>query len=87
VQPTQQAAPLIRGLEFVLLVSNMLEQAKKRKEIRPEVDTLLCARAIYSHYLIVLYEGRNCPEVDVITMLDTLKGMLNQLLTGVGQAH
>jgi AcrR family transcriptional regulator len=75
------------AFEFVLLVSNMLEQAKKRKEIRPEADTLLCARAFFSHYLVVLYEGLNSPEVDVKAMLDTLKGMLNQLLAGVGQTH
>ena len=73
--------------EFVLLVSDILEQAKKRKEIRPEVDTLLCARAFFSYYLIVLYEGLNSPETDVKTMLDTLKGMLNQLLAGVGQTR
>lgn len=76
-----------QAFEFVLLVSNMLEQAKKRKEIRPEADTLLCAKAFFSHYLIVLYEGLNSPEVDVKTMLDTLKGMLNQLLAGVGQTR
>lgn len=76
-----------QAFEFVLLVSNMLEQAKKRKEIRPEADTLLCARAFFSHYLIVLYEGLNSSEVDVKTMLDTLKGMLDQLLTGVGKTH
>ncbi len=76
-----------QAFEFVLLVSNMLEQAKERKEIRPEADTLLCARAFFSHYLIVLYEGLNSSEVDVKTMLDTLKGMLNQLLIGVGQNH
>lgn len=74
-----------QAFEFVLLVSSMLEQAKKRKEIRPEADTILCARAFFSHYLIVLYEGMNSPEVDVKTMLGTLKGMLNQLLAGVGQ--
>ena len=76
-----------QAFEFVLLVSNMLDQAKKRKEIRPEADTLLCARAFFSHYLIVLYEGLNSSEVDVETMLDTLKRMLDQLLTGVGQTH
>ncbi len=74
-----------QAFEFVLLVSDMLEQAKKRKEIRPEVDPLLCARAFFSHYLIVLYEGLTRPQVDVKTMLDTLKGMLNQLLAGVGK--
>jgi AcrR family transcriptional regulator len=78
---------ITQAYEFVLLVSDMLEQAKKRKEIRPEVDTLLCARAFFSHYLIVLYEGLNSPETDVKTMLDTLKGMLNQLLAGVGQTR
>ncbi len=76
-----------QAFEFVLLVSNMLDQAKKRKEIRPEADPLLCARAFFSHYLIVLYEGLNSSEVDVETMLDTLKRMLDQLLTGVGQTH
>jgi AcrR family transcriptional regulator len=76
-----------QAFEFVLLVSNMLDQAKKRKEIRPEADTLLCARAFFSHYLIVLYEGLNSSEVDVKNMLDTLKRMLDQLLTGVGQTH
>ncbi len=74
-----------QAYEFVFLVRNMLEQAKERKDIRPEADTLLCARAFFSHYLIVLYEGLNSPEVDVKTMLDTLKGMLNQILAGVGQ--
>ena len=76
-----------QAFEFVLLVSNMLDQAKKRKEIRPEADTLLCARAFFSHYLIVLYEGLNSSEVDVKNMIDTLKRMLDQLLTGVGQTH
>lgn len=75
---------ITQAFEFVLLISDMLEQAKKRKEIRPEVDTLLCARAFFSHYLIVLYEGLSSPEIDVKTMLVTLKGMLNQLLSGVG---
>ncbi len=74
-----------QAFEFVLLVSNMLEQAKNGKEIRPEADTLLCARAFFSHYLIVLYEGLNSPQIDVETMLDTLKGLLEQLLAGVGQ--
>ena len=74
-----------QAYEFVFLVRNMLEQAKERKEIRPEADTLLCARAFFSHYLIVLYEGLNSTEIDVKTMLDTLKGMLNQHLAGVGQ--
>jgi len=76
-----------QAFEFVLLISNMLEQAKKREEIRPEADTLLCARAFFSHYLIVLYEGLNSSEVDVKSMLYTLEGMLDQLLTGVGQTH
>lgn len=76
-----------QAFEFVLLVSDMLEQAKKKKEIRPEADTLLCARAFFSHYLIVLYEGLNSPEVDVKNMLDTLEGMLNQLLSGVGKTR
>ncbi len=73
-----------QGFEFVLLVSQMLEQAKERKEIRPEADTLQCARAFFSHYLIALYEGLNSPEINVETMLDTLEGMLDQLLNGVG---
>ena len=73
-----------QAFEFVLLISDMLEQAKKRKEIRPEVDTLLCARAFFSNYLIVLYEGLSTPEINVKNMLDVLKRMLNQLLTGVG---
>lgn len=76
-----------QAFEFVLLVSNLLEQAKERNEIRPETDTILCARAFFSHYLVVLYEGLNSPEVEVKTMLDTLKEMLNQLLVGVGQPH
>lgn len=76
-----------QAFEFVFLISNMLEQAKQRDEIRPEADTLMCARAFFSHYLIVLYEGLNRPEVDVENMLDTLKGMLNQLLDGVGQTR
>lgn len=76
-----------QAFDFVLLISDMLEQAKKRKEIRPEVDTFLCAKAFFSHYLIVLYEGLNSPEVDVKTMLYTLKGMLNQLLAGVGRTR
>ncbi len=74
---------MTQAFEFVLLVSDMLEQAKRRKEIRPEVDTLLCAKAFFSHYLVVLYEGLNNPEIDIETMLDTLKGMLDQLLSGV----
>ena len=73
-----------QAFEFVLFVSEMLERAKERKEIRPETDTLLCARAFFSHYLIVLYEGLNSPEIKVEIMLDTLKGMLKQLLDGVG---
>ena len=73
-----------QAFEFVLLVSQMLERAKERKEIRPETDTLLCARAFFSHYLMVLYEGLNSPEIKVEIMLDTLKGMLKQLLDGVG---
>ncbi len=76
-----------QAFEFVLLVGNMLEQAKNRKEIQPETDTLLCARAFFSHYLIVLYEGLNSPQIDVETMLDTLKGLLEQLLAGVGQTR
>lgn len=73
-----------QAFEFVMLVGNMLEHAKERGEIRPEADTLLCARAFFSHYLIVLYEGLNSPEINVELMLDTLKGMLTQLLEGVG---
>ncbi len=38
---------MTQAFEFVLLVSDMLEQAKRRKEIRPEVDTLLCAKAFF----------------------------------------
>jgi len=74
-----------QAFEFVFLISDMLEQAKERDEIRPEADTLLCARAFFSHYLIVLYEGLNSPNINVETMLSTLKGLLEQLLTGVGQ--
>lgn len=76
-----------QAFEFVFLVGDMLEQAKERDEIRPETDTLLCARAFFSHYLIVLYEGLNSPNIDVETMLGTLKGLLEQLLTGVGQTR
>ena len=76
-----------QAFEFVFLVGNMLEQAKKRGEIRPETDTLLCARAFFSHYLIVLYEGLNSPDIDVETMIGTLKGLLEQLLAGVGQTR
>lgn len=76
-----------QALEFVFLVADMLEQAKERDEIRPDADTLLCARAFFSHYLIVLYEGLNSPNIDVETMLDTLKEQLEQLLSGVGQTQ
>jgi AcrR family transcriptional regulator len=73
-----------QAFEFAMLVSDMLEHAKGRKEVRPEADTLLCARAFFTHYLFVLYEGLDNPENNVEVMLDTLKGMLNQLLDGVG---
>ena len=76
-----------QAFEFVFLVGDMLEQAKERDEIRPDTDTLLCARAFFSHYLIVLYEGLNSPNIDVETMLDTLKELLEQLLSGVGQTQ
>jgi AcrR family transcriptional regulator len=72
---------------FVFLVGEMLELAKNRGELRPEADVLMCARAFFSHYLIVLYEGLNQPQVDVQTMLNTLKGMLDQLLAGIGQTQ
>ena len=75
----------VQAFEFVLLIGDMLESAKKQGEIRPEADTLLCARAFFSNYLIVLYEGLNSPDIDVEAMLDTLKGLLDQLLAGVGQ--
>lgn len=74
-----------QAFEFVSLIGDMLDQAKKRDEIRPGADTLLCARAFFSHYLIVLYEGLNSPDIDVETMVGTLKEMLEQLLAGVGQ--
>lgn len=76
-----------QAFEFVFLVGDMLEQAKERDDIRPEADTLLCARAFFSHYLIVLYEGLNSPNIDVETMHDTLKELLEQLLSGVGQTQ
>lgn len=76
-----------QAFEFVFLVGDMLEKAKERNEIRPEADTLLCARAFFSYYLIVLYEGLNSPNIDVETMLGTLKGLLEQLLAGVGKTQ
>ena len=76
-----------QAFEFVFLVGDMLEQAKQTGEIKPDADTLLSARAFFSHYLIVLYEGLNSPKIDVEAMLDTLKGLLEQLLAGVGQTR
>ena len=70
--------------EFVFLLHELLEQAKQKGEIRPEIDTMLCARAFFSHYLNVLYEGMSDTDVKPDKMINLLKDLLNQLMKGVG---
>lgn len=70
--------------EFVFVLQQLLEHAKQKGEIQSQVDTLLCARAFFSHYLNVLYEGMSESEVNPEKMLNLLKELLIQLMKGVG---
>ncbi len=76
-----------QAYEFVFTVHEFIEQAKLDKQIRPEVDSMLCARAFFSHYLNVLYEGMSKPQIDPEEMIAVLKELLIQLLNGVGQKN
>lgn len=73
-----------QAYEFITLVYKLIEQAKLTGEIRPEVDAVLCARAFFSHYLNILYEGMSRPDPDPEKMIALLKELLNQLLNGIG---
>ena len=75
---------LSQAHQFVFFVNNILEEAKLKGEIRPETDTVLCARAFFSLYLNVLFEGLSEPEINTNKMIDLLRGLLNQLLDGIG---
>lgn len=73
-----------QAYEFISVVYQLIEQAKLKGEIASEVDAVLCARAFFSHYLNVLYEGMSRPDPDPEQMIALLKDLLNQLLNGIG---
>ena len=70
--------------QFVLSVQNLLEKAKEKEEISPGIDTKLCANALFSYYLNVLFLGLNKPEIKLENMLDFLKRLILQL---IGDVH
>ena len=75
---------LSQAHQFVLFLNTILEEAKQKEEIRPETDTMLCARAFFSNYLNVLFEGLSEAEINTDKMIDMLRSLQNQLFNGVG---
>ncbi|KIX12471.1 TetR/AcrR family transcriptional regulator [Dethiosulfatarculus sandiegensis] len=70
--------------QFLSLLNKIFEEAIQTNEIRPEADTMLCARAFFSHYLNVLFEGLSEKEFDQGKMTDVLQSLVNQLVEGIG---
>ena len=75
---------LSQAHQFVIFLNSSLEEAKQKGEICPETDTMLCARAFFSNYLSVLFEGLSEPEINTDKMIDILRSLQNQLFRGVG---
>ena len=75
---------LSNGYQFVSLVGNLLEEAKRNGEIQSHVDTTLCATAFCSYYITALFQGLTDPQPNTEKMIDQLRCLINQLLHGVG---
>ncbi|MGD9158393.1 MAG: TetR/AcrR family transcriptional regulator [Desulfobacteraceae bacterium] len=68
--------------QFVLFVTSLLEEAKQKGDINPEMDTKLCATAFFSYYLNVLFMGLSEDEIDLKKMIDLLRRLIMQLIDG-----
>ena len=71
---------LIHADQFVLFVQYLLEEAKEKEEISANTDTMLCANALFSYYLNVLFLGLNKPEFKLKKRLIFLRRLITQLI-------
>ena len=75
---------LSQAHQFVMFLNTILEEAKTKGEIRFQTNTMVCASAFFSNYLMVLFEGLSQPEINTDKMIDNLRSLQNQLYDGVG---
>ena len=68
---------------YIQLMAGMIEAGKGRGLIRPEVDSLVAAGAIFSLYLGVLIMFFRQPEMTVDLATEVLAAMTDQYLKGI----
>lgn len=69
---------------FLSRLTQMLEQAQSKGELRPEANCQLAAMAFFSHYLSVLMMGMNQPSFQADELAALLGSALDQLIDGIG---
>ena len=69
---------------FLTLVTQLLKDAQKNGEVRPEVDCPMAAMIFFSHYLSTLIWHFKAPVFNPEAALETLKMTLETTMTGIG---
>lgn len=63
-------------------VAQLIEEAKKTKQIKKDIDNELLARSFFSHYLFVLIILVNQPEFDPVSAVNMLEPFVNLASSG-----
>jgi AcrR family transcriptional regulator len=71
---------------FLVLITELLKDAKQKGEIRSGVDCEKTAMIFFSHYLAALVWHFRMPSFDPEAVLETLKGFLDTTMAGIGTA-
>jgi hypothetical protein len=64
----------------------MLEDARKRGELRSDIDFRNTAEAMFSFYLGSLVRAVGDSRLDADTLLRDIAAFVDQLLTGIGES-
>ncbi len=71
-------------INFVRLVTRMLEKAKANGELRPKVNCPLAALSFFAHYIFVLVVALNEADLKLDEMDQQLRQLLDQMWEGIG---
>ncbi len=70
------------SMRLIDKVAQLIQEAKKQKKIRKDVDNKLVASAFFSHYLFVLILCVKEPVIDPVFAIEMLSPFINLTISG-----